>query len=136
VSDRQYEEISEEDRRYEDGKSAGLLDIVTIPMKKYRRSEYQVENHLIDDEYYSSKQGNVDWDDLSYAVDDVDELWINDHRSTMGVNDRVPLHLANSLGGSLLFISVQDIRIAVGSEYGNNKRKVRAHFTTGAVPTP
>jgi hypothetical protein len=49
VSDRVSEEVSLEERRYEDGKDTQLLDIVTIEMKRPHPHDCQTENHVIDD---------------------------------------------------------------------------------------
>lgn len=52
VSARPSEEISEEERRYENGQSAQILDVISVPMREPRPGAHQTENHLIDDDYY------------------------------------------------------------------------------------
>jgi hypothetical protein len=52
VSARQTGELSEEDRRFQNGTDPGLFDIVRIPMIEPRPNGFQTENHLIDDGYY------------------------------------------------------------------------------------
>jgi len=61
VSVRQYGEISEEERRYENGVSAKLLDILRVPLIGAAPQLYQSENYLIDSEYYRVKKGAIAW---------------------------------------------------------------------------
>lgn len=128
VSEHEYEQISEDDRRYQDGACAGILEIIEIPMKKPTPSHYQTENHLINNEYYWAQEGSVGWDELSKATDNPENLWTNGYHSIHGVNDRVPLHLANGYSNSLFFIKPENLRVSVSYE-GGSKKKVRAYFT-------
>src|SRR6266436_6879901 len=61
VSGREHEEISESDRRYKDGQTARLLDVVSIPMLKAKPGTYQSENHLIADQFYWTKSSVATW---------------------------------------------------------------------------
>jgi len=45
VSARQHQEISVSDRRYKDGHTVSLLDIVSIPLLAAQPGTYQSENH-------------------------------------------------------------------------------------------
>lgn len=132
ISNRPNEEISEEDRRYRDGRRADVLHIVDIPMKEPTPYAYQVENHLIDDDYYWSCSGQLTVDHIADAVDqDVDALWLNGCSSYSGVNDRVPLKQAASLQTSLVLIQPDTLTIratAEGAEFGDMQRKTRARF--------
>jgi hypothetical protein len=133
VSDRQYEEISEEDRRYEDGKYANLIDIIIIPMIKPLPKSYQSENHLIDANYYWERVGRATWDQVITATDNVrGPLWVNDHSSYNGQNDQVPEAISSTLKNSLLLIDPSGLNITVGKEGGTfapAKRRVRADFS-------
>lgn len=132
VSSREHEEISEEDRRYEDGTRAQLLDIIRIPMLRGHPHSYQSENHVIDDQRHWERIGRATWENLTEALDDgFATLWENGYSSYSGTNDRVPLELANTLGSSLAFISVDNIDVvasAEGAAFGNMKRRVRARW--------
>ena len=55
ISDRIGHEISELDRRYSDGKTAQLLDVIEIPCIEERPHGHQSENVLIDDRFYWEK---------------------------------------------------------------------------------
>lgn len=78
VSARSSQEISEEERRYQDGKDPRVLDIIAIEMTRPQPQHHHEENHLIDDGYYWTKRGTVLWRDLQGAVEDpAGPLWLN-----------------------------------------------------------
>ncbi len=135
ISTRDHHEISEEDRRYENGKRAALLDIVSIEMLEHRPSSYQTENHVIDDAYYWEHEGRADQELLANALDHgIDTLWTNGYSSYSGINDRIPLELAQSIESSLALIWVKDIVLtasAEGAAFGNMKRGARARWLWG-----
>jgi hypothetical protein len=131
VSNRETHEISEEDRRYEDGSTAKVLDIITIPCIEMQPQGHQPENVLIDDRYYWVKEGEVTFEELEEYVEDGPLPWAND--STYGkINDRVPEAQLNPQQGSLRLIFVDNVRIKVETKtlYGSaiEKRVVRAAF--------
>jgi len=70
VSARSAREISEEERRYEDGEDPRVLDIIEIEMSRPQPQNHQQENHLIDDGHYWAKRGVVSWADLERLVED------------------------------------------------------------------
>lgn len=132
VSDRVTEEISEEERRYENGQDPKVLDIISIPLSQPKPCEHQTENHVIDAEYYWERQGSVSWRQLQGAVEAVrGPLWRNGFSTYYGTNDRVPQRELASLRRSLYLVEPQDLVIAVvteGKEFGNSRRRVRAQF--------
>jgi len=133
ISNRPTGEISEYERRFENGEHPTVLDIVVIPMAKHAPHHYQQENHLIDDNYYWERVGIVRWANLPDISDRVsNELWVNGYSSYNGVNDRIPENIANNLESSLLLIQPDTLTISVdveGAEFGEGKRKVRAIFS-------
>jgi hypothetical protein len=133
VSERPAGELSEEDRRFENGQDPRLLDVIRIPMVEPRPHGFQSENHLIDDGYYWTKEREASLDELQAALDNVSgPLWDNSSSSTYGLNDRVEEAAANKLGSSLRLVEVKDLKIVVaveGAEFGNAKRRVRGLFT-------
>jgi hypothetical protein len=133
VSDRSSQEISEEERQFENGGDPKLLDIVRIEMLEARPHAPQLENHLIDTRRYWVNRGRVTWDELKGAIDEVNgQLWLNGFSSYNGTNDRIPEGRAAGLTGSLLLIEPEDLVISVaveGADFNNPKRKVRARFT-------
>lgn len=131
VSNRESHEISEEDRRYEDGTTAQVFDIITIPCVGVSPHGHQPENVLIDERYYWVKEGDATFDELADYIDDGPLPWAND--STYGkINDRVPEAQLNPQQGSLRFIHVDSVTIKVETKtlYGTaiEKRVVRAAF--------
>ena len=138
VSGRAAGELSEEDRRFENGREPGLLDIIRIPMIEARPCGYQTENHLIDDSEYWTREGEASWDQLQCALDSISgPLWDNSSSSYNGLHDRVDETTANSLGSSLRLVEVTDLEITVaveGAEIGKGRRKVRGNFTLNGTP--
>jgi hypothetical protein len=133
VSSRPTGEISEYERRFEDGGHPQILDVITIPLIKHQPHHYQQENHLIDDGFYWEKEGAVRVDELCSMVDNIpNEMWVNGYSSYNGINDRIPEDVANSLESSLLLVQPDTLAISVsveGAEFGGGKRKVRAIFS-------
>ena len=131
VSSRENEEISEEERRYENGQMPKLLDIIKIPVKEQKTNLHQYENYLINDQYYWEKTGEYT-QELDALLDSPNDLWGIGCSSYQGTNDRMPENICNKYSESLYFIKPQTLKIIVrveGKEFDNPKRKVRAEFT-------
>lgn len=133
ISARAEGEISEEERRFENGGDPRPLDIIRIPMLKALPHGCQVENHVIDEGYYWTHIRRGDWSDLSKALDEIAPLWSDVSCSSYnGQNDRIEEAQSVALGSSLRLISVDNLTIIVrieGAEFGNGKRRVRGVFT-------
>ena len=130
VSNRESEEISEEERRYENGQMPKLLDIISIPVKEHKPQLFQHENYLIDDDSYWEKRGkfNGSLDDL---LDTPNDLWGTNSSSYQGQYDRFPENMCGTYRESLYLIKPQSLKIIIrieGEEFGNAKRKTRAEF--------
>ncbi len=133
TSAREHQEISEDERSYENGNTAQLLDIIRITFIQPKPATYQQENHLIDHGYYWTLVRQATQDDLENAVDvDFTPLWLNSgDDSYHGRSDRMSLDQANSQTSSLAFIKPENLSIRVSAEianFGSNKRTVRARF--------
>ncbi|HEX04795.1 MAG TPA: hypothetical protein ENH10_06510 [Bacteroidetes bacterium] len=133
VSSRAGHEVSEEDRRYENGKRAKLLDIVTIPLDRHFPVGHQLENHVLADEYYWSKESTASWNQVRDFVDLYDaDFWQNTESTYHGLNDKICEEVASDMQSSLKLISVPSLEIIVQVEAGYEgrpgKRKVRGHF--------
>jgi hypothetical protein len=135
VSARPSAELSEDERRFQDGQDPKLRDVVHIPMIEPRPSGFQVENHLIDPDYYWAREREATWAELDAAVDPISPLWDNRSSTYNGLHDRVDEALANQLTSSLRLIAVEDLSLSVGFEGppGKAKRKVRGRFGLGGV---
>lgn len=131
ISERDSHEISESDRRYKDGTTAQVFDIIRLKLKRKAEHHAQSENYIIDDGYYWSKEGRYSGQ-LELLLDAPPSLWQLEYSSYNGKNDRIPVDTINSAGPSLYFIHPQNLEIIVrieGAEFGNAKRKVRAAFS-------
>lgn len=131
VSEREHHEISELDRRYENGTTAQVFDIIDAPFKQKANHPAQEENYFIDDQYYWSSGGQYRGN-LDTLLDHPASLWLNGNSSYNGVNDRIPATSITQPTQSLYFISPTDVTIVVqieGAEFGNGKKKIRAEFT-------
>lgn len=135
VSAREKGEISEDERRYENGQTAQLLDIVSIPCVSAQPHSCQSENHLIDEQQYWKKVGQATWSDLGKTLDKVPGiLWINSSSSHNGVNDEITLAQANELKNSLVFVKPEHLVLFVAPEgFQTVKLKVRAQFQINSV---
>jgi hypothetical protein len=135
VSDRPTQEVSEEERRYQNGQDPRLLDIVEIQMQEHIPHEHQSENHLIDPDSHWINAGKLTWHKLADALDKFPgSLWIDGNSSYSGLNDRIPHAQAAKLPGSLMLLQPDELVVTISAEgaaFGNPKRKVRAHFSLG-----
>lgn len=134
VSSRAGHEVSEEERRYENGIKAQLLDIVSVPLIQAAPFDHQVENHVLDSKFYWTKTGTANWNQVVSCVDAFDTaFWANSQSTYHGQNDKVAEENAVKMGSSLELISVTDLEVVVHVEDGfqgnPGRRRVRARFT-------
>jgi len=125
--------VSEEERRYERGTKAQLLDIVSVPLLKHGPAGHQVENHTLDDGYYWAKTGVATWKQVLAAEDVYDaKFWRTAQSTYHGSNDKVAEADVAKMGSSLKLIRVPKLQILVRSESGYEgnpaRRRVRALF--------
>lgn len=135
ISERDHHEISEEDRRYQDGQSAQVLDIVELVLKNKSPHPCQLENYVIDDKYFWVKKGKYT-ESLRNILDNPATLWNNNFSGTNGINDRVPTQSIPHPIQSLYLIRPSRLTIIVrieGAAFGNAKTKVRANFVYNNV---
>lgn len=58
-------------------------------------------------------------------------LWLDGHHTYNGLNDKVPIALADSVTASLRLLRAHRLRVDVitpGEAFGNNKRRVQGRF--------
>lgn len=136
VSTRPTHEISEEERRYENGRDPQLLDILRVPCDAHQPLPHQGENHVIDPGYYWTKQGQLPWTDIHDWLDTPNNPWGLGQGSYAGLNNRVAIGQED--GTSLYLVSVERLRLLVGRkapEYPDSKRAVRGEFVYRGRPT-
>lgn len=134
VSARDTREVSEDERLYEGGLKAQLLDIVTIPLLAHQPLGHQAENHVLDADYYWVKSGVATWDQIRHLEDPFDaNFWMYADSTNNGLNDKVIEDDAAKINTSLKLIFVPRLSVRVRREPGYEGRpgrtRVRGHFT-------
>jgi hypothetical protein len=136
VSARPTEEVSEEERRYEDGRDPEVLHVLDVPLAQPVPRHHQVENHQIDDGYYWGYERSATWPEVLRAVEQPATLWVNGYSTYNGHNDRVPDSIAFAQKSSLVLVRPEQLAICVvteGATFGNPRRRVRARFQLNGV---
>lgn len=131
VSDRPHEEVSEDERRYEDGSDPCVLDMIDIPLREPRPKGCQQENWLLDPRKYWVRVGRFSWVDLEKLADKSGTLWLNGYHTYNGQNDYIPLDQAVTVGSSLKLVRVDAMQLRVfkpGKAFGNLKRRIQTQF--------
>ena len=127
VSDRPSEAVNAYERQYKDRSEPRVLDVIDVPVLEARPNAYQSENWLLDPHpfrppVYWGRVSRVTLDDVPQFADPAEALWINGHSSDNGLNNRIPLYLANTLNSSLRLIQVDRLELSTSS--ARHKRKV------------
>lgn len=133
VSARSTHEVSEEERRYNNGKKAQLLDIIEISLSHHAPMEFQVENHVLDDGHYWVKTGTATWEQVCSMVDGYDsDFWCSCQETRHGINDKLPSISAAAMQSSLKLVRVSTLQLEVQLEDGfegrPGRRRVRGRF--------
>jgi len=136
VSARPSEEVSEQERQYEDGSDPHVLDIIDVPLMSHHPKSYQAENWLLDPDHYWKLAGRMVWAGIATLADDPPTLWLNDSSTGAGSHDRVALAASEGLTGSLFLLRIGSLELRVfapGVAFGNPKRRVQAGFVHHGV---
>ncbi len=136
VSAREHQEVSWQERHYEDGSDPRVLDVIAVPLIEPRPHLFQQENWLLDPNFYWRKTGRVDWAGLQAFVEPPGPLWLNGQHTARGLNDRISVQEAERLESSLRLVRVDRLAIDVscpGAAFGNPKRRLQGQFQTEGV---
>ena len=111
----------------QNGSPPELLDLIALYTEEGAAHRYQSENRFAGDTLWI-------WDRkmspsiLPRLCDEPEHLWINGYSSAGGVNDRIPLDLADkNLASTLLFITVERLCIVVGED-ARGLQRIRGEF--------
>lgn len=130
VSKRRKGELSEVERRYENGERVQVLDKVKLVVLNPRPIQHQQENIVADPKYYWVKIGSISTDALwRLPRHSEDVLWDNSHKTFHGLNDKVAKE--NLPASSLTLVKPDSLIVHVRqeSQYGGGyKKKVRGEF--------
>ncbi len=138
VSARPTKEVSEEERRYQTGLKAEMLDIIQVPLLSPAPCGHQSENEVLAHKYYWAKAGRASWDTVTSLIDPYDpNFWTEAEHTRYGINDKVAAATAGIITSSLKLIQPQGLRLHVleeeGFEGAPNRKRVRAKFTYNNV---
>lgn len=131
VSDRSSEEVSEDEREYQDGSDPRVLDVIDIPLIRHQPHACQTENWLLDPNYYWARSRQAGWAELRNYIENPPTLWTNGRSTINGLNDEILRTDADTLPRSLYLIHVASLELRVfapGVAYNNPKRRVLAYF--------
>jgi len=136
VSGREGREISEDDRRFENGKTCGVFDVVSVAFDKPDPFLHQTENHVIDDRYYWTKVGELSPKDLEVAIENYKQpIWPHCQSTNYGHNDKIPQDQLPHINSSLTLIQPKTVEVVVSNDPGFNgapsQIAVRAKFFCG-----
>lgn len=136
VSARPGEEVSEEERQYDDGRDPKVLDVIDVPLLEHRPHACRTENWLLDPDYYWRRVRRADWNEALTYIEDPPTLWINGSSTYHGLHDEILQADADALPRLLYLICVPRVELTVlapSAAYGNPKRRVQARFDHRAV---
>lgn len=131
VSARPTEEVSEDERQYQDGSDPRVLDVIDVPLIRHQPHACQTENWLLDPGYYWTKVRQVGWAELQRYVENPATLWTNTRSTYNGANDEILQADADALPNSLVLIRIPSLELRVfapGAAFRNPKRRVQANF--------
>lgn len=131
VSTRPGEEVSEDERQYEDGSDPRVLDVMEVPLLEPKPKQCQQENWVLDPDQCWKRIGRLDWRGVLVIAENPDRLWMNELSTYHGLNDQISLETAKKLERSLFLIHVKALRLRVfrpGRNFGNPKLRVQGQF--------
>lgn len=138
VSQRPGREVSEVERRYENGRDVEVLDLVRIGLARPSPLSHQPENWLLKPRIQWACEGRIGWDELQQWVDaDTPDLWFPGCHQRNGRNDRVAVERLDEVQRSLCLVRPESVTLHLRThvnEDDSRRRRVRATFQLRGVP--
>lgn len=133
ISAREGQEVSEDERRYENGHRAQLLDIINVPLINHQPTDHQIENHILDADHYWAPLGKATWAQVNTLIDPYDaNFWQPGESTYHGLNDKISALIAPSIHSSLKLIRPDNFALVVQREDGfegrPSRKRVRGRF--------
>lgn len=128
VSNRAHEEVSADERCYQDKTEPQILDIIDIPLIRSWPKPHQPENWLLDHSTRWKKVGHFGNATLASSTETDTPLWINGHNTSNGHNNRFPVDQLEDSGRSLRLIYVSGLRLFVHVPSRSHRSRVEASF--------
>lgn len=126
VSARAGQEVSEDERRYENGRRAQLLDIINLPLINPQPEVHQTENHVLDPDTCWVPLGKATWVQVNQLVDAYDaNFWQPAESTHHGIDDKISELIAPSIRSSLKLIRPENFVLVVQRESGYEGRPAR-----------
>lgn len=132
VSARTGEGVDWYERAYATKTEPQLLDIVDVPIRKYKPHANQTENWLLYPHARWNKVGALTFAQATQLAETPAVLWNTGSSTNHNRNDKVSAASAKTFTNSICMIKVNALRVRVwapGSDFGNNKRRVQASFS-------
>ncbi len=127
VSATQWGEVDPVSMTCADGHAPELLDLLTIPFEGAVPHTYQRENWAIDPTVTWTYAGRLGLEALPALCDDPPQLWVNGHSTAHGINDRIPVEIAErDVTTSLALIQPEWLRLVVS--HPNDRQRVEGWF--------
>lgn len=114
--------VSSYEARLNDGTDPAVLDIIDVPLQRHEPDSFQQENWLLEPKTQWKRVKTTAWDNLERLADPVEPLWLDDHSTWSGVNDKIPIALAEGLTSSLRLIHLAEVGLHV---YPNGRVQAR-----------
>ena len=111
VGDRPSEAIVDEEMSLESGRQVSLLDVVEIDFLEHRPHACQVENHLIADDHWWRKVGELELRELRQLAEEPPDLWGTENHGY--IRDRIPTAEADALASSLMLVRLESPSVDV-----------------------
>ncbi len=131
VSNRPKEELSAEERCYQDGAEPAVLDVMDVALLERRPHGHQHENWVVDPLVAWRKLGSLRTDRkvLDPILSPIQSLWSDHQKRSDEKNDRVSEEEARNLGDSLRFIAVDRAALKYEDRQGPLKPRLVFNYS-------